>query len=370
MQRHRSRKGTPGIVEVAARAGVSPATVSRFYNDPEIVRVETRQRIMEAAAHLGYIRDRLAGGLHNRASGTMGLVVPTISNTIFSQLIEAFSSRLQLHDRTMLIASNNYNEALEVSIIQSLLERRIDGVALIGHEHAPEALDMLSVRDVPVVTLWSYREASALPCVGADHAAAANKVTTHLLEQGHRDITFIFPDLTLNDRASDRLRGARAAMSRYGLSIPDNRLIRCPYDVTRAKAVAESLFLSPSFSTRVPTAVVCGNDVIAHGVMYAAHRHKLRIPDDISVVGIGDFPGSADIEPGLTTVRLPARRIGEAAADMLIAMSQADTEHVPVSLCLETALVNRQSTRAHSMPGAPKSANTASAESALLKSTT
>ncbi len=340
MQRHRSRKGAPGIVEVAARAGVSPATVSRFYNDPEIVRPDTRQRITDAAVDLGYIRDRLAGTLHNRISGTMGLVVPTISNTIFSQLIEAFSARLQLHDRTMLIASNNYDEALEVSIVQSLLERRIDGVALIGHEHAPAALDMLAVRDVPVVALWSYREGSTLPCVGADHTAAATRVTQHLLEQGHSDITFIFPDTTLNDRASDRLRGARQAMAQYGLTIPDNRLIRCPYDVGRAKAVAETLFDSDS-----PTAIVCGNDVIAHGVMYAAHRRRLRIPRDLSVVGIGDFPGSADIEPGLTTVRLPARRIGEAAADMLISMSQSDTGQTPVSLCLETELITRHSTQ-------------------------
>jgi len=117
----RSRKGAPGLVEVAARAGVSPATASRYFNNPEIVKPQTRARIAEAAADLGYIRDRMAGALHNRFSGTIGLIVPTIDNAIFSELIEAFSARLRERERTMLIASHGYDLPLEVAIVRSLL---------------------------------------------------------------------------------------------------------------------------------------------------------------------------------------------------------------------------------------------------------
>ena len=139
----RSRKGAPGIIEVAKRAGVSPATVSRFYNEPDIVRPPTRKRIETAAQELGYVRDRMAGTLHNRFSGTFGLIVPTIDNAIFSEMIEAFSAHLQIHDRTMLIAAHQYDLDMEARIVRSLLERRIDGIGLVGFDHKDVPLNML-----------------------------------------------------------------------------------------------------------------------------------------------------------------------------------------------------------------------------------
>jgi len=161
--RKRSRKGAPGILDVASRAGVSAATVSRCFNDPKVVRPDTRKRIEEAAEALGYIRDRVAGSLHNRMSGSVGLVVPTIDDAIFSELIEAFSAELHLHDRTMLIASHNYNLDREVTIIRSLLERRIDAVAIVGRDHSRVALEMLKVREIPVVSLWNASGAGEIP---------------------------------------------------------------------------------------------------------------------------------------------------------------------------------------------------------------
>jgi len=201
----RSRKGAPGLVEVAARAGVSPATVSRYFNNPDIVKPKTKQRIAEAAADLGYIRDRMAGALQSRFSGTIGLIVPTIDNAIFSELIEAFSERLRERERTMLIASHGYDLPLEVAIVRSLLERRIDGVVLIGFDHDPIPLEMLAQRGVPAISAWNFRHDSVLPCVGADNRSAGGRVTEHLLDLGHRDIAFLFPETASNDRARDTI---------------------------------------------------------------------------------------------------------------------------------------------------------------------
>jgi len=200
----RTRSGAPGIVDVAARAEVSPATVSRFFNSPDMVRPETKLKIQSAATELGYIRDRMAGAMHNRFSGTIGLVVPTINNAIFSELNAAFSNQLLQHDRTMLVASHNYDLTLEVSIIRSLLERRIDGVALVGQHHMDSAIEMMKVRNIPVIALWGFDKKPVIPFVGADNAQAAYKVTKHLLDYGHTDIAFIFPDTNNNDRARDR----------------------------------------------------------------------------------------------------------------------------------------------------------------------
>ena len=342
-KRPRSRKGAPGIVDVARRAGVSPATVSRFYNSPKMLRGPTHQRVNKAAVELGYIRDRMAGALHNRFSGTIGLVVPTINNAIFAELIEAFSSQLQRHDRNMLIASHNYDLNLEVSIVRSLLERRIDGVALVGHDHSVPALEMLKVRDVPVVTLWNYRENSSIPCIGADNRAAAATVTQHLIDLDHTDIAFLFPDTESNDRARDRKQAALAIMQANNIAVAKHRVLHCPYSIKAAKEIAIRLFQDDK-----PTAIVCGNDIIAHGVIYAAQACKVKLPDDLSVVGIGDFTGSAQIEPGLTTVRLPARRIGQLAADAILKMSMTSmpaAQALKMNIAVEAMLVVRDSTQ-------------------------
>jgi len=337
----RTRSGAPGIIDVANRAGVSPATVSRFFNSPDKVSAPTKARIQAAATELGYIRDRMAGAMHNRFSGTFGLVVPTINNAIFSELIAAFSSQLLSHDRTMLVASHNYDMTLEVSVIRSLLERKIDGLALVGQQHLSSAIEMLQVRSIPVISLWGHQPGSPIPFVAADNHLAAAKVTKHLIAHGHSDIAFVFPDTQNNDRAAGRKAGALRAMRDAGLDVPKHRLLTCPYNIAQSKALALWMLNNDK-----PTAIVCGNDVIAHGVIYAAHEQALELPQDLSIVGIGDFAGSADIVPSLTTVRLPANRIGQMAADALVDMSENGADSQFRSQLIETKLIVRNSSRA------------------------
>jgi len=340
MRTTRSRKGAPGLVEVAARAGVSPATVSRYFNTPDIVKPDTKTKIAEAAASLGYIRDRMAGALHNRFSGTIGLIVPTIDNAIFSEFIEVFGSRLREHDRTMLIASHGYDLKLEVAIVRSLLERRIDGVVMIGFDHDEIPLNMLEQRNVPVISAWNYREDSDLPCVGTDNQNAGAIVTEHLLDLGHSDIAFVFPETESNDRARDRLSGALKVARERGIKPGPDRLRIAPYDIGEAKAVGQAML-----SENPPTAVVCGNDIIAQGIVYACQACNVRIPDDLSIIGVGDFRGSAHMEPGLTTLRLPARKIGEQVADTILEMSVSGLPPKKMRTGFNSTLIKRGSTK-------------------------
>ena len=340
MKRQRTRKGAPGIVEVAQRAGVSPATVSRFYNTPDVVKAPTRKRIEQSATDLGYIRDRMAGTLHNHFSGTIGLVVPTIDNAIFAELIQAFSSQLHHYDRTMLIATHGYELSEEVAIIRSLLERRIDGVGLIGLQHNKAPLEMLATRNVPVLAMWNYRENASLPCVGADNFDAGYQVTNYLMERGHWDIGLLFPSTKANDRADDRLKGALSALNAGGINLNKGRLIETPYDIGQAKRIVKDvLHHSP------PSALVCGNDIIAQGAIYACQASSCKIPDDISIIGIGDFRGSAFMEPSLTTLRMPARRIGELAADYLCKSSNRGAAIADYKTLVPTVLKERGSVR-------------------------
>ncbi|MFD0916021.1 substrate-binding domain-containing protein [Pseudahrensia aquimaris] len=342
MPKHvRSRKGAPGIVEVAARAGVSPATVSRFFNTPDMVKLPTRTRIERAANDLGYIRDRMAGSMHNRFSGTIGIIVPTIDNAIFSELIESFASRLLVHDRTMLIAAHGYELEREVAIVRSLLERRIDGIALIGFDHDPIALNMLAQRNVPVVSIWNFSETSDLPCIGANNFKAGQMAVEHLLELGHTKISFIFADTKGNDRARARLDGAIGKAKEGGIQVSADAIHTCSYDVGEAKRLVVNILKSEP-----KTAIVCGNDIISHGAMFACQALHLKVPDAVSIIGIGDFQGSAHMEPGLTTIRLPAKKIGALAADTLVEMNETGRPNPEFRREVELNFIRRGSTAA------------------------
>ncbi|MGD9785485.1 MAG: LacI family DNA-binding transcriptional regulator [Hyphomicrobiaceae bacterium] len=316
MSRKLLRRSIPGIVDVAKRARVSPATVSRFFNRPEIVSYDARKRIEAAVQALGYVPNAAARSLNRGATGTIGLIVPTLDNAIFAELTQAFSTALSRNSRTMLIAAHGYDLAREAVLVESLLEHRVDALALVGLKHEDATFELLKRRDVPAILVWNFRQRQPLPCVGVDNREVGRRATQHLLDLGHRDILFLFADPRMNDRAGDRRAGALAAMTERGIKVPAERRIVCPYDVDAAKAIAVEALSS---SDR-PTAIFSGNDVIAQGVLFAAMSLNIRIPRDLSIIGIGDFRGSAAVEPGLTTVRIPSRRIGQRAAEILVEM--------------------------------------------------
>lgn len=339
MTRTRSRRGAPGIVEVAARAGVSIATVSRAFNAPDRVAPETRRRIEDAARALGYQQDLTSGTLGPGFSGTMGMIVPTVDNAIFAQLVDAFSRRLNEQGRTMLIATHNYDLSLEVPIVRALIRRKIDGVVVVGLDHLDPPIAMLRDRAIPVLAIWNHRPGAPIPCIGADNHDAGARAMRHLLGLGHRDIGLLFPETAGNDRAQDRLTGAMKAAAAAGAPVPPGRVIPCPYDIGAAKrAMAGVLAGEP------PTAVLCGNDVIAQGVLYACQAAGVAVPGRLSVMGIGDFTGSAHLEPGLTTIRIPARRIGAMAADSIVEASRLGRDPSPDTAPVAARLVVRRST--------------------------
>lgn len=316
----------PGIVDVANRANVSPATVSRYFNDPDIVRYRTRERIRKAVEELGYVRNRAARGMAGGATGCIGLVIPTIDNAIFSEMLQTFSSVLATHGRTMLIAAHGYDLAREAVLVHSLSEQRVDALALIGLEHRPETLAQIDRQGIPAAMLWNYRPGGDWPSIGFDNELAGRMAAEHLLALGHRDILFATAEERSNDRAADRRKGALDAVRRAGRPAPDRRRIVCPYDIRMSKElIARDLRAGGR-----PSAILAGNDVIAQGALFAAASLGIRVPDDLSIIGIGDFRGSDAFEPGLTTVRIPARRIGQLAASALVEMidwPEADFHH-------------------------------------------
>jgi LacI family transcriptional regulator len=330
----------PDIVSVAKLAGVSAATVSRALNHPDLVQPATRKKVDLAIRKSGYIRNRAAQTIHGRRSATIGLVVPTVANAIFSELVQAFNDTLSDRGFTLLLASHAYNLDAEYLLVRKLLEHRVDALALIGLDHRADTYGVLREQGVPVLAIWNYDDRSEISCIGVDNAEAGLRAAEHLVMLGHRRIGTLFPPTGDNDRARARHEAALSCLTKAGIILREDWQIQTPYDVGLAKRACMRLFQQQDR----PTALLCGNDVIAQGALYAAHRAGLKVPDEVSIIGIGDFGGSAEMEPALTTVRIPANRIGHAAAEHLTQLVDSDDSAQLVRIRFESELIMRSTT--------------------------
>ena len=329
------------IVAVAKAAGVSISTVSRSFNHPDLVKAPTRKKIEKAVQKLGYIRNRAAQVMHGRRSGTIGLIVPTIDHAIFAEVTQAFSDAMDEAGFTILIASHGFDLEKEYLRLRKLLEHRVDGIALIGLDHSESTYQLLEQQRIPTVAIWNFDSTSKISCIGADNFEAGRMAARHLLSLGHRDIGLIFPDTTENDRARNRLMGARSELSGAGIHVPEGWQIVSPYRISMAKDACKSMLRKPAR----PTALLCGNDIIAQGAVYGAMQLHLSVPQDVSIMGIGDFKGSSEMEPGLSTIRIPAKKIGRLAGKRIVKEVTGESTQLSRQRC-ELKLMTRSTTRA------------------------
>jgi len=327
------------IVAVALAAKVSASTVSRSFNHPDLVNPATRKKIDRAVKKLGYIRNRAAQAMHGKRSGTIGLIVPTIDHAIFAEVVQSFSEALEAAGFTILMASHGYDLTREYQVLRKLLEHRVDGVALIGLDHAEDTFQLIEQQEIPTVAIWNHSDKSRISCIGADNYLAGQLAAQHLLDLGHRDIGLIFPATAGNDRALGRMQGAVDTLQNAGIILRDDWLFEAPYDIGRAKDVCLNML---AIGHR-PRAVLCGNDVIAQGAIYAGHSVGLRLPDQLSIIGIGDFKGSAEIEPPLSTVRIPAKNIGRLSGELIVDLVANGTTE-PMRILCEVKPIARMST--------------------------
>jgi len=329
------------IFAVAKAARVSPSTVSRTFNHPNLVKLSTRKKIEKAVERLGYIRNRAAQTMHGKRSATVGLIVPTVNHAIFAEVIQSFSDAVSERGFTILIATHGYNLSQEYTVLRKLLEHRVDGVALIGLDHTEATYQLIDQQAVPSLAIWNYDEDSQISCVGADNKEAGRLAAEHLVALGHREIALVFPAISDNDRARGRLEGALAVLDAAGVSVPEKWRLTSQYSIAEAKSICANLLAQKER----PTALFCGNDVIAQGAIYASSAAGVAVPEELSVVGIGDFPGSEELEPALTTVRIPARRIGtEAGKQMAFAIVESALD-TPLRKKFKAELLVRNTTR-------------------------
>lgn len=314
------------IITVAKAAKVSASTVSRFFNHPELLKAATRKKIDNAVRKTGYIRNRAAQTIHGIRSGTIGVLMPTLDHAIFAEVVQAFSDTVAEDGFTILLASHGYDLQREYALLRKFLEHRVDGVVLTGLEHDAAVFQLVDSQNIPCVLMWNYAEGSHFPSIGADNTEAGRLIAEHVLALGHRQIACMFPPALGNDRARARRDIVLETLEQAGVAVPDHWQLTTRYSVSASKrATLELLSHGPR-----PTALICGNDVLATGALYGAQAAGVAVPEALSITGIGDFKGSSEIEPPLTTVRLPARQIGQEAGQLLSAMI-TDPQDAPVA---------------------------------------
>ncbi len=326
------------LEDVARRAEVSTATVSRFFSAPEKVRPALRLRVQMAVSELGYTPHGAARALASQRSNTIGAVIPTLDNAIFATMVQTLQKELSAKGKTLLLAASDYDPGRERGQIENLIVRGVDGLMLTGEARDPAVYTLLERHGIRYVNTYVYHPASRHPSIGFDNLRAMHKVVGYLFDLGHRSFAMIAGITTGNDRAAERVAGVQEALSQKGLALDPNRILEQPYAIAAGR---EALRRLSSGSDR-PTAIVCGNDVLALGALLEATALGLRVPEDVSITGFDDLDLAREIGPGLTTVHAPLEEMGRLTAEYLLTTDGADDP--PLHLELPAELVVRGST--------------------------
>ncbi|MEU1472011.1 LacI family DNA-binding transcriptional regulator [Streptomyces sp. NPDC005761] len=344
----------PTVYDVAERSGVSIATVSRVYRTPESVRAQTRERVLEAARELGYVPSGNARGLASRTTGVLGLCFPDYADPdaeadaeadsdaddavmLYSdQIIRGMERAARRHGYALLIAASL--EGGPESLVAKVAGR-VDGFAVLAQTVPTEDLEVIS-RRLPVVMLAGPREIDHLDHIVVANADGERELTRHLIEDhGLRRLVFVGGETDSPD-AEARFRGFQEACRDAGLPVPDEPALRTTMMKQAEGALAAETLLDRGGER--PEAMLFANDQMAVGALRALARRGVRVPQDMAVTGFDGIPLGRIVQPPLTTVRQPIRRLGEQAVELLVERLN-NTGREPVSLTLPVSVIRRAS---------------------------
>jgi LacI family transcriptional regulator len=305
---------SPTIRDVARTAGVSAATVSRVFNHPNIVSDAVNQKVREAISSLEYMPNGSARALASKTTKTAGAVMPTIDGAIFSKMIGSMQQALEEQGFVLLVAAHEYSLSRELSSVQALIQRGIDAIILVGKFHHPAVYELIERKGIPLVLTCIYEPSGVWPTVGWDNKAGAFKIATYLAEIGHRSFGIIGGILKDNDRATDRVNGFISALKAHDIIVSGDDVLECRYDLAESGRALCHFLERPN----PPTAILCGNDVLATGAVLECLRQGVKVPENISITGYDNLELAAHLVPPLTTLRVPAARVGRLAVETLL----------------------------------------------------
>lgn len=324
-----------GMMEVARHAGVSVATVSHVVNGSRPVSADTKRRVTEAMAELGYVRNGTARQLRLGRSDTVGAIVLDMSNPYFTELASGIEDRLRQDNGTLILTSSDEDVDREAYLLDLLAEQGVRGIVITPARSSTVHVEHLRRLGIPVVVMASDQAESDVPTVGLDDVAGGRIGVGHLIEQGHRVIAFINDSHDLPHCAA-RWQGAMEAVA---ASREPVQLVEV-FIEEHGSAGGEQAMDQLLARTPPVTAAFCYNDVTALGVMRAVRKAGLTVPENVAVLGYDDVYFAGELTVPLSSIRQPNRRMGWAAADILLD-PPTDIPHV----VFQPELIVRESTQ-------------------------
>jgi len=297
--------GRVTLAEVAARAGVGTMTVSRVINQPELVSAALRTRIEEAIAELGYIPNRAARALVSAQSKVIVVLVPSLSNAVFTDVLAGVQDALGKDGYQILIGNTLYSDAEEEKLLGIYLQSNPDGVLLSGLTHSKQVTQMLATSKLPVVSMMDLASEPDVMSVGFSQLEAGYTMTRYLIDKGYKRIGFM--GAQRDERTLKRAEGYRRAQREAGLYDP-----RLEVMVSDPSSLALGSELLGRMLSVTPDcdAIFCCNDDLAQGAIFQCQRRGIAVPGKLAICGFNDLPVSAWMNPSVTTIATPRYRIG------------------------------------------------------------
>jgi len=340
---HKSHRATGRVTlsDVARAAGVSPSTVSRALRGERAVDPALIERVTAVSSMLGYVPDPAARALASQRSDHVAILIPLLSNALFVDLLDAAQTTLRSAGYQTLMGVTHYDASEEEQLLREQLLHRPAGLLVTGLDHNAVTRKLMESSQVPCVHLMDLPADPQVPrpyCVGFRQTDAGAAMTRHLLQKGHKRIAFAAAQL--DPRVMQRLYGWRSALHAAGLYEPTLEFLN---PSPSSLALGGVLFAQIMKQSPAVDAIFFCNDDLAQGALMAALRLGIAVPGRVAIAGFNDLTGSDQMLPPLTTVRTPRARIGEAAAQMLLALMR-DEEPSSPQLDLGFEIVQRQST--------------------------
>lgn len=330
------------IREVATRAGVSVGTVSNVLNKPDAVAAATRQRVLDAIAALGYVRNDLARQLRAGRSRTIAMVVLDIANPFFTDVIRGAEEATDGTEISLMLFNSGEDVVRERRQLEQIEEQRVLGLLITPVDDAADSrLEQVIQRGMPVVLVDRGARRPSRCSVSVDDVMGGRIAGTHLLEQGHRRLAFLGGPMSLR-QVEDRRNGFAAALGDCE-DAPDLRIVETPTLTVQAGREAASRIAGLPASER-PTAVFCANDLLALGVLQEMTHRGVRVPQDIALIGYDDIYFAAAAAIPLSSVRQPREQLGRTAAELLLEEANAPEQHRHRQVLFQPELVVRTST--------------------------
>ncbi|WP_249977038.1 LacI family DNA-binding transcriptional regulator [Vreelandella olivaria] len=309
-QRRRSDQVT--LSQVAQAAGVSPITASRALNHPDKVSNRARRSVLEAVERLGYVPNLVAGSLASSRSRLIAVIVPSLVNTVFVEVIKGLQETLEAEGYQILLGNTDYDLDREYQLVRTFLGWSCSALVIAGLRHNKACHTLLDNWDHPIMEVMELGQGMDLN-VGLSHVAAGRCMATHLIDKGYRHIVYVGALLSQDYRAGMRYEGHRAVLEAHGLRAPIVELDTLGSLQAGAESLAQVLAQYPNTQ-----AIHFANDDLAAGALLAAQRQGLSIPRDIAIAGFNGLPLGQHVTPQLTTILSPREEMGRLAATELI----------------------------------------------------